>query len=150
MSAGSRRAGESMAWVTAQAALFLGVALAPGKPFRPTAMGAVLFGGGAALIGWSALTLGTSLSPFPAPRTRGHFTPAGPYRWVRHPMYVGVVVASLGYAAATASPARAGLSALAGLFFDAKARHEERLLADRYPDYPAYRRATRKFVPFCY
>jgi len=39
---------------------------------------------------------------------------------------------------------------VAFLFFDAKARHEERWLRAHYSDYADYSRRTRKLIPFIY
>jgi protein-S-isoprenylcysteine O-methyltransferase Ste14 len=36
------------------------------------------------------------------------------------------------------------------IFFDAKARREERALAKRFPAYPRYAQRVRRFIPFIY
>ena len=69
------------------------------------------------------------------------------YRFVRHPMYGGVIVMAVGWSLATsplALPAALGL----GVFLELKSRREEAWLQERYPGYEGYRRRTRwKFVP---
>jgi protein-S-isoprenylcysteine O-methyltransferase Ste14 len=35
-------------------------------------------------------------------------------------------------------------------FYDLRSREEERLLVERYPDYAAYQRHTKRFLPGVY
>ena len=103
---------------------------------------------GANLVYLSARALGRSLTPFPRPRERGELVIEGPYRLARHPIYGGGILFFLGWALFSAPLALAGLAALAVLWVG-KSALEERLLAERYPEYERYRRATpRRFVPF--
>jgi protein-S-isoprenylcysteine O-methyltransferase Ste14 len=37
-----------------------------------------------------------------------------------------------------------------GVFFDAKARHEEHWLRQQFPDYASYERRARRFIPWIY
>jgi protein-S-isoprenylcysteine O-methyltransferase Ste14 len=72
----------------------------------------------------------------------------GPYRYVRHPIYSGILLAVLGSAIAL-DRWRALLGF--GLIFAAlwlKARHEEALLRQVLPDYDAYASQTAALIPF--
>jgi protein-S-isoprenylcysteine O-methyltransferase Ste14 len=74
----------------------------------------------------------------------------GAYRLVRHPIYGGLVAASLGWGLLTASaPALAGAAVLLA-FFRLKSAREEAWLVARYPGYAAYRGRTRRMLPFLY
>lgn len=137
-------------WVVVQLALLALIAIAPGAPFRPFNAAGALVPAGALLVLWSAVALGPSLTPFPAPAHGAREVYAGPYRYVRHPIYCGVLLACLGFAIATASPARLALVAVLVLFFDRKARMEERRLRDRYAGYAAYCARVKRFVPWVY
>ena len=75
------------------------------------------------------------------------FSERGPYRYVRHPMYVAITVTGAGWALAWQSTAGA-LLLLA--FFDLKSRREERWLEAAYPSYADYRRRVRRFIPGLY
>ena len=98
-----------------------------------------------------ATGLGSSLTPFPAPRAGGELSTSGIYRRVRHPMYGGGILFALGWSILTGSAAGLVLSAGLVLFFECKSRREERWLLDRYAGYADYRRRTpRRFVPFVY
>ncbi len=74
----------------------------------------------------------------------------GIYAHLRHPMYSAVLLAMLAAVAADPRLWRIGswLALLAVLIV--KLRHEERLLAARFADYPAYCRRTRRLVPGLY
>lgn len=98
----------------------------------------------------AAAHLGQSLTPLPTPNARGKFTRRGLYRFVRHPIYTGVLGAGFGAAWATHSPVRFAIIMALALFFDAKARFEERHLHNHYPEYLNYCRDVRRFVPFIY
>ena len=39
------------------------------------------------------------------------------------------------------------LAAILAVFLDAKARHEERLLCQHFPDYPQYMRRVPRYLP---
>jgi protein-S-isoprenylcysteine O-methyltransferase Ste14 len=73
---------------------------------------------------------------------------SGPYRFVRHPIYSGILAAGLGTAVAL-SWLWLAVFALAGIYFVYSATVEERYLAKQFPDkYPAYKRSTKMLVPF--
>ncbi len=77
-----------------------------------------------------------------------HVVTIGPFRHVRHPIYLGVMLVYLGMGLATASLLSMGV--LAGIFFyyNYIAGYEERLLAARFGDaYGEYKAKTGKWVP---
>ncbi|HVR10246.1 MAG TPA: isoprenylcysteine carboxylmethyltransferase family protein, partial [Thermoanaerobaculia bacterium] len=76
---------------------------------------------------------------------------AGPFRWVRHPIYLAMDLLALGswlWVPTAAVGAGVVLVALAG---DLRARSEERLLHDTFGQtYDSYLRSTRRCVPGIY
>ena len=91
-----------------------------------------------------------SLSPFPRPLDGVPLIDTGAYRLIRHPIYAGLVLAALGWGLATGS-----LAAILGagsllLLFDGKSRREEAWLVSAHPGYAAYKRRTRRFIPWIY
>jgi protein-S-isoprenylcysteine O-methyltransferase Ste14 len=116
-------------------------------PLRIRAVGWVLAVTGAGLAGWGARSLGPSLTPGTEPLPGAPLVTAGAYAHWRHPIYAGLVLALTGY---TLGWSNWTLSLIVGavalLYFDGKARAEERWLVERYPEYPRYARHVRRRV----
>lgn len=74
----------------------------------------------------------------------------GPYRFVRHPLYAAEEIAMVGVFMQFASIYTAVLLAVHIAFQLRRMHNEELVLAARFPEYPAYRRATARFVPGVY
>jgi protein-S-isoprenylcysteine O-methyltransferase Ste14 len=112
---------------------------------------ACLFGGGLLLVSLAALAVGPfGIRVGPAPERGARLTTSGPYRWIRHPMYMGTLLITSAWLAEGCSWAR-GLAwlALAGVLV-VKLRLEERMLGAMFPEYAAYARRTRRLIPFVY
>jgi protein-S-isoprenylcysteine O-methyltransferase Ste14 len=146
--------GES--WVLAQAILFLVFITVPqvagpwpyARAFTLAGWLCFLLGVGVALL--SARRLGRSLTPFPRPLEHGELVTGGIYGWVRHPIYLGVLLVALGIALITASLLRLLLTLALFVFFDRKARREEIWLEQKYPEYRDYRRRVKRLIPWLY
>ena len=77
-----------------------------------------------------------------------HVVTTGPFRRVRHPIYLGVILVYLGMGLATAS--LLSLAILVGifLFYNYIAGYEEKLLSARFGQvYKEYKARTGKWVP---
>ena len=151
--------GRGEGWVLGQLLLTAGVFLsallgrgwAGGYAVAGPTAGGVSLALGALLLAWAGLHLGASLTPFPAPRPRSKLKTSGPYAFVRHPMYGGVILIALGWSTIFATVVGGALTVLLAIFFDLKARREEEWLRERLDGYETYRERTpRKLVPFVY
>jgi protein-S-isoprenylcysteine O-methyltransferase Ste14 len=91
--------------------------------------------------------LGRALTPMPEPRPDAELTTTGLYRWVRHPIYSGVLAMAWGWALAHPSWVTAVLAAALTGLFTAKASYEEGLLRERFAEYADYAKRTPRFVP---
>jgi len=105
-----------------------------------------LIGGGILLAG--AIWLGPALTPFPRPRTRGALVQSGPYAWVRHPIYTGLLLLALGIALWRGSWISLGTAGLLFVLLDRKSRREEVWLRERYPEYAEYQARVPKLLPW--
>jgi protein-S-isoprenylcysteine O-methyltransferase Ste14 len=137
--------GRGTQWVVAQFAL---IALAAvGWLVGPRISGLMVPGTVLAVVGvavalWASRTMGRSLTPFPRPLEDGALITNGPFRFVRHPIYAGGLVFFAGVSLAVGLWGLAGTAALAPLWWF-KARYEEGMLLERYPEYAAYRQRVR-------
>lgn len=111
-------------------------------------LGSVLFVAGLALALWARVILGTNWG---MPMTLKHepeLVTSGPYRFVRHPIYTGILVAMLGTAIATYVVVFIIFAVLA-VYFGYSARVEDRLMATSFPStYPQYHDRTKMLIPF--
>ena len=146
-------------WVVAQFALLVAIALSAlvglgwsgSLAVVAVVAGLALMAAGGLLVVLGGVQLGSSLTPYPAPRAGGEMSVAGVYALARHPMYGGGILIALGWSIVFASVVGLVLTALLAVFFELKARREEAWLVDHYPDYAAYRRRTpRKLLPWLY
>jgi protein-S-isoprenylcysteine O-methyltransferase Ste14 len=142
-------------WVVTQLALMLPAILLPpwlgelaAGPLRWIA--GALLAAGIALVLWSRAALGKSFTPFPRPVEGGTRVDSGPYRFVRHPMYLAVFLTLAGWVLLWRFLAGAWLPVAILVLLDMKARREEAWLAQAYPGYGDYKRRTRKLIPFVY
>ena len=87
---------------------------------------------------------------YPELKEGARFITTGPYRWVRHPMYLSVLLLMFGIGIYNGQwPNYLGLILL-WLALLGKMAREERYLTDAFPDYAAYARQTRRILPFVY
>jgi protein-S-isoprenylcysteine O-methyltransferase Ste14 len=118
-------------------------------PWRE-AVGLVLFALGLGFAIWARVHIGRNWGVPMTQKNEPELVTSGPYRFVRHPIYSGVIAAGIGTAV--------GLGwfwlvpvALYGTYFVYAARVEERFLTREFPDsYPQYTRATKMLVPFVF
>lgn len=146
-------------WVVIQLALIAGIFLAGllgGPAWSEAALGISLVAGGIliAVGGWLTMQgvfdLEGPRTAMPRPPEHGRLAQRGVYGRIRHPIYAGMALLGLGWALATASPLAIVLAVAFAIFLDLKSRREEAWLAERYPEYAAYRARTRRFMPGVY
>jgi protein-S-isoprenylcysteine O-methyltransferase Ste14 len=73
----------------------------------------------------------------------------GIYRFIRHPIYAGDVLLLLGLELALNSWLVLGIAFLL-LVIGRQARAEETMMSATFPDYEAYRRRTKMFIPYIF
>lgn len=105
---------------------------------------------GGLLVIWGFVSLGNALTPFPRPLEEASLHRQGAYRWMRHPIYTGVMLAAFGWALWWLSPAGVFFSLLLAVFFDRKAAQEEIWLRQKYANYAEYARRVKRFIPAVY
>ena len=111
--------------------------------------GLILCAGGIAFAIWARRYLGTNWSAQPTLKEGHELIMTGPYRYVRHPIYTGLLLAIFG--TVLASGRIFDFLVLAYLVIDThfKAKIEESLMLQQFPDtYPAYRAKIKAIIPF--
>jgi protein-S-isoprenylcysteine O-methyltransferase Ste14 len=105
---------------------------------------------GLAFAVWARVYLGRNWG-MPMSLRQGHeLVTSGPYAYVRHPIYTGLILAMIG-SAVTVSLLWLILFALYFSYFLFSARAEETMMLAQFPDaYPAYRRRTKMLIPFVF
>ena len=87
------------------------------------------------------------LTPFPRPLDHARLQVGGAYGRVRHPIYGGLILIALGWSLIS-SPLTLVVTVALMLVLEMKSRLEESMLAQRFPEYDAYRQRVRwRFVP---
>jgi protein-S-isoprenylcysteine O-methyltransferase Ste14 len=142
-------------WVALQLIIMALIVLSPKVeaivlPLWLRVVGVVVILCGGLLGTFGVLSLGSNLTPFPKPKAGGYLVSNGVYGLVRHPIYSGLILGSLGWALLTDTLLGVVLAIVLFLFFDLKSRREERWLVESYPDYSAYQKKVKKLVPFLY
>jgi protein-S-isoprenylcysteine O-methyltransferase Ste14 len=100
---------------------------------------------------WARFALGANWSGTVTLKENHQLIQEGPYSWVRHPIYTGLLTATLGTALNTDRVgALLGLGlALLGLHL--KMMVEERFMLEQFGQaYTAYARKVKKLIPFVY
>lgn len=145
-------------WVVAQVPVLLGALLLPlcsgaarlgfDSAMQWAGFALTAAGGVASLLG--LVTLGDALSPYPRPRDGSTLKRHGIYKLVRHPIYSGLMLGSIGWALWWGSVAGVAYAVIVIAFFDRKAAREEAWLHEHHADYGAYARRVKKFLPGIY
>ena len=111
-------------------------------------LGTVLFACGIALAVWARLHLGRNWGMPMTQRAEPELVTSGPYRFVRHPIYSGLLTAVLGTALVTNLLGLIVVAALVAYFYYS-GTVEERNLSAAFPEtYPVYRSRTKMLIPF--
>ncbi len=81
------------------------------------------------------------------PDVRGLVT-RGPYRWVRHPLYLGELTAVLGIVLGSRHPLWAGVTWVGCVALQlARTGYEERNIRAEFPEYAEYAARTKRLIP---
>ena len=102
---------------------------------------------GAVLSIYAALSLGRSVSMLPEAR---RLVTMGPYRLVRHPLYLSEAIALVGVTLQYLSPLALALLAVQCAFQFERMKSEERVLSGAFPEYRDYMATTSRLVPGFY
>jgi hypothetical protein len=120
--------------------------------FTPTLIlgwaGALLTAIGIGFAIWARVNIGRNWSSHAAVKEHHQLVTTGPYAYVRHPIYSGILLAALG-TALTTSIFGIGMLVFISITFAWRMNKEEKIMLELFPEqYPAYQKHTKRLVPF--
>jgi protein-S-isoprenylcysteine O-methyltransferase Ste14 len=105
---------------------------------------------GITLIIVSSVSLNKNLTPFPSPKDESTLITTGVYRYIRHPIYTGILLTTVGYGVYSENTLRLLVFIALLILFVSKASYEETLLLKKFPEYNNYRQQTAALIPGIY
>ncbi len=91
-----------------------------------------------------------NFSMYPELKPRANLITTGPYQYIRHPMYVSLVIMMIGIALYNFHWLNGLGLVLVSLAVVSKACIEEKLLQMHFPKFAAYQQQTNRFIPYVY
>ena len=112
------------------------------------AIGTAVFVSGIAAAIWARIELGRNWGVPMTERAEPELVTAGPYRFVRHPIYSGLLLALVGTALVNNLLGLIVVAVLGAYFYYAASVEEKNLILAFPTAYPAYRATTKMLLPF--
>lgn len=105
---------------------------------------------GLALAVWARVCLGRNWGMPMSRKIDPELVTSGPYRTIRHPIYSGIILGTIGTAISLNVYWLVAATAL-GIYFGYSSLVEERDMERLFPEaYPMYKRSTKRLIPFIY
>lgn len=109
--------------------------------------GVAIFVIGAIITVVAVLQLNINLSAFPSPLADSKLIESGVYKFIRHPIYTGLILAFFGYTIISDSGYKLLITLGLFMWFYFKTRYEEKLLIEKFPNYIDYKKRSGRFFP---
>jgi protein-S-isoprenylcysteine O-methyltransferase Ste14 len=111
-------------------------------------VGVLVFAAGLGLAIWARVYLGRNWGMPMTQKREPELVTSGPYRFIRHPIYTGILLGFVGTALAT-NVYWLIVFGVCLVYFLYSARVEEGIMASNFPTtYPSYRERTKMLIPF--
>jgi len=99
------------------------------------------------IFGLALIQLNKNLSPFPTPKNDSNLIESGLYKYIRHPIYTGILLIVFGYGVYSQSEFKLIISLLLLILFYFKSSYEEQQLNKKFEKYIEFKRKTGRFFP---
>ena len=120
------------------------------RMFSPAPAVVALLVAGLAVVVWARITFGWRSLHAGSDATKGGIVTSGPYRWVRHPIYAGVMLALAGVIIGHHDPPTIAAVALVVAGLAVRIAAEERAVLRMYPEYASYAQRTKRLIPWLF
>jgi protein-S-isoprenylcysteine O-methyltransferase Ste14 len=111
-------------------------------------VGTAVFASGIGLAIWARIHLGRNWGMPTSQKADPELVTTGPYRFVRHPIYSGILIGVLGTTLATNLLGLIIVGVLGAYFYYSASVEEKNLTATFPTAYPAYQSTTKMLIPF--
>jgi protein-S-isoprenylcysteine O-methyltransferase Ste14 len=99
---------------------------------------------------WARLNLGKNWGTPMSVKQNPQLVTSGPYRYVRHPIYTGILLAMVG-SITISSFYWLAVFVISGIYFFFCATQEEKIMMKQFPKvYPSYKAKTKMLIPFIF
>jgi protein-S-isoprenylcysteine O-methyltransferase Ste14 len=102
---------------------------------------------GFALITVAILQLNKNISPFPTPKQGSQLIQSGVFKYIRHPIYTGILLVAFCIAICNGSVWQCTTSFLLLILFYFKSSYEEKKLSKVFFEYNNYKQKAGRFLP---
>ncbi|MGB3343917.1 MAG: isoprenylcysteine carboxylmethyltransferase family protein [Aequorivita sp.] len=110
-------------------------------------IGVVMLVLGALITLIAVLQLNVHLSPFPSPLPGSRLIVKGVYKFVRHPIYTGIMMGFFGFAIIADSGYKLMVAAILSILFYFKSIYEEKRMVEVFSGYLEYKQRAGRFFP---
>ena len=95
----------------------------------------------------SVVALNKNLSAFPTPKKSAELIQSGIYKYIRHPIYSGILFFTFGFSMYSENTLRLLVFFVLLVLFMFKAAYEEKLLQHKFSNYGDYKKTSGMFLP---
>ena len=88
-----------------------------------------------------------ALSPYPSPKAHAQLQTKGAFAFSRHPIYSSIIIGLMAWGILQENINQIVIAGILLFFFYIKARYEEKLLSDMFPEYKNYQKKTGMLFP---
>jgi protein-S-isoprenylcysteine O-methyltransferase Ste14 len=102
------------------------------------------------LVLWAMIIMKFNFNAAPEILPNVTLTTKGPYNLIRHPMYTSIFGLTIPWLVNDFSYFRLSVFLILLVNQLVKINSEEKILSEKFPDYPEYKKRTKKIIPFIY
>ena len=99
---------------------------------------------------WAILHINKYMNVAPDVVKNARLIRSGPYKLIRHPMYLSVLIITLCWLIDYITYVRISVALILFITMISKIKYEEGLLKEAFPEYEEYQSQTKRLIPFIY